>query len=285
MGSGGNKVFFVNGILTVLNEENIKIDKIVGFSSSSVIIFPFLFKKTKQALAFFAKQLDENPQNFYWFRKPHFPHDEIYEKGVEEALKGYSRNIPSDFFLIGSKTSKDWQFFKLFFSSVSLALRYVFKINVLNFLRGSFNIKKIVITNRDNLSKDELKNFIMGCSTIYPFISPHYFRGSLILEGDLFEPTYKKYLSDCEKKIIIHTHKGRTRVVKNVFYIHSEEIIPNNVVDYTNSSNIIYLHKLGESVMRKNLLQLKSFIGSSEKVSTQGSVADRFEGILVHKEA
>ena len=127
------------------------------------------------------------------------------------------------------------------------------------------------ITNKNILSRAELTSFIMGSSTIFPFIKPHYLNESLILDGGLLDIDYENLLSDCEKKIIIHTEKGKTSTVGNTLHIYSDERIPNNMLDYTNGSKVIWLHKLGENVMSRNISLLKSFIGQA-KVYSGGAI-------------
>ena len=105
--AGGNKVFFANGVLSILGRENIKIDLLVGLSSSAAILFAFLFNKSLYAVDFLAHKLDQNRKNFYLLRKEHFPHDEIYESSVSHLLEEYpTKEIFSDFLILGSSTPK-----------------------------------------------------------------------------------------------------------------------------------------------------------------------------------
>jgi len=48
--AGGNKVFFVNGILEALRREGVQIDFLVGFSSSSPITLAYILGQNKKIL-------------------------------------------------------------------------------------------------------------------------------------------------------------------------------------------------------------------------------------------
>ncbi len=264
--AGGNKAFFVNGVLDIFNKEAFKIDKVVGYSSSAAIVFSYLFNKTKFAVDLFETKLNENEKNFYWFRENHFPHDKIYESGIAQTLQEYPEGISSDYFIIATITSKSFKFFKLVLASLLLGLRVVFKINLMKLFRKMLGITEIVVTNMDNLSRGELTSFIMGSSTIYPFIQPRYLNGKLIMEGGLLDIEHESYLNDCNKKIIIHTVKGKTRIVGNVLHIYSHKRIPNNVLDYTDGSKVVKINKIGESAALKNLQLIKKFIDQKQAV-------------------
>ena len=270
--AGGNKVFFVNGVLSILDKENIKIDMLVGLSSSAAILFAFLFGKSLYAVNLFAHKLDHNNKNFYLLRKEHFPHNEIYGSSVSHLLEEYpAKEIFSDFLILGSSTPRKWVTFKATLATFFLILKYGFKINLLKYFRDAFDVSEARITNKNILSRAELTSFIMGSSTIFPFIKPHYLNESLILDGGLLDIDYENLLFDCEKKIIIHTEKGQTSTVGNTLHIYSDERIPNNMLDYTNGSKVIWLHKLGENVMSRNISLLKSFIGQA-KVYSGGAI-------------
>src|SRR3989344_1976455 len=260
--AGGNKVFFVNGVLNVLNKENIKIDLLVGSSSSAPILLAYLLHQNVDALQLFASKLDQNKRNFYLFHKPHFPHNEIYRDSVSYLVQEYqSKNIEGHFVIFGAQTPPDMPVLKGSLASVFLTLKYGLGINLLGLFRKIFEIHEIRITEQDRLSSTEMTDFIMGSSTIYPFVDLHRMKGSLILDGSLLDMHHDEMLSDCEKKIVIHTRQGITQVIKDTLHIYANQAVPNNVLDYTSGAKVIWLHRLGEVVMLENLPLLKNFIG------------------------
>ncbi|HEY4487674.1 MAG TPA: patatin-like phospholipase family protein [Candidatus Paceibacterota bacterium] len=259
--AGGNKVFFVNGILGVLNKENIKIDLLVGSSSSAPIILAYLLNQNIDALELFAAKLDKNKRNFYLFNKPHFPHHEIYKDSVSYLVQKYqSQKIDGHFVIFGARTSSNMAVLKGSLASVFLILKHGLGVNLLGLFRKILKIHEIRITERDRLSNTEMTDFIMGSSTIYPFIDLHRMKGSLILEGSLLNINRDEVLSNCEKKIIIHTKQGITRIVNDTLHIYADQAIPSNVLDYTSGARVIWLHKLGEAVMLQNLALLRDFM-------------------------
>lgn len=261
--AGGNKVFFVNGVLSVLDKENIKIDLLVGSSSSAPILLAYLLNQNVDALQLFAAKLDQNKRNFYLFHKPHFPHNKIYKDSVSYLVQEYQSRKPDGHFVIfGAQTSSRMAVLKGSLASMVLLLKHGLAINLLGLFRKIVKIREARITEQDKLSSVEMTDFIMGSSTIYPFIDLHRVSNSLVLEGALLGKPYDEMLSGCEKKIVIHTKQGMTQVVKDTLHIYADQPIPNNVLDYTSGARIIWLHKLGEAVMLKNLALLKSFIGT-----------------------
>ncbi len=267
--AGGNKAFFCNGIVNVLHRENIKLDKLVGYSSSAGILAASLYKKNQEMMELYVKKLNANSKNFYWLKKKHFPHEEIYGSCVSQSLQDYPAKAFSDFSIISTITSRYLKMFKIIFCTVLLALRVLYKINILKFFRKILGIKEVIMTNSDVSNRDELINFIMASSSVYPFIKPRLMYGKMVMEGGLLDLNFESYFDDCDKKIIIHTEKGITRVADNVMHIYADETIPGNILDLTDGFAIVWLHNLGESVMVKNLSLLKSFMGKKEEVFDQ----------------
>lgn len=258
--AGGNKVFFANGVLSVLNKEGIKIGKIVGFSSSGPIILAYLLNKNDEALEIFAKRLDANKNNFYLFNKEHFPHNNIYRNSIEELLgNDYKEKIKSDFTIFASSSNNSFTRIKSLFVSLFLYLDEL-GINFLKKLRILFNIIKVEIVNDGLNDKEKLIDFIMGSSTLYPFIKPQVIGDNLIMEGALLKLNPNQEILDCDRKIIIHNKYGISQIINDTLHIYIEENIPINILDYTNGKNIRDLQKIGEDVMNKNLVKLKDFI-------------------------
>jgi len=269
--AGGNKVFFANGILDVLAEENIWIEKMIGLSSSGPIVLAYLINKNADAVDIFAQKLDSNKKNFYFFGKEHFPHNQIYRGAIEELLAGYREGKwRDDFVILGSYTVAEWICTKSFLATLFLVLHRC-GINFLKSLRSLFPIHKMTITSENATSSEKLVDFIMGSSMIYPFIKPHPVDGNLVLEGALLELNPAHELADCHRKIIIYTKQGATRVDGDTFHIYSDEVIPSNMLDYTNGQKIRDLHRMGEFVMRKNLPLLRDFLKGGAEMHARGS--------------
>ena len=267
LGSGGNKVFYVNGVLKVLKEENISINHLVGLSSSSAILFAHIFSCHDYALKIFSKRLKNNEKNFYFFKKERFPHNEIYKNSIEEMFNKYDYKFKNklniSFLLIATQTDLKFKKLKAIFCSISIILNEL-KINAFNIIRKILKISKIEYDSRNlkKISRNELINFIMGSSTIYPFISLYEFKNKLILEGTIAEINPLDYLKDFDKKIIIHTEKGKTKIEKNILHLYSSKKIPGNVLDYTNDYKIKILQKNGEIDTKKNIKLIKDYLKS-----------------------
>src|SRR4051812_23879254 len=92
--AGGNKVFFVNGILSVLKREQIPVNLYVGFSSSAPILVATLLGRNREVMESFARKLESNKRNFYFFRRPHFPQNDIYKDSVLLLAEDYTRKGP-----------------------------------------------------------------------------------------------------------------------------------------------------------------------------------------------
>ena len=160
--AGGNKVFFGNGVLSVLNKENIKIDLLVGSSSSAPIILAYLLNQNADALKLFAEKLDKNKRNFYPFHKPHFPHNKIYKDSVSYLVQEYqSKKVGGHFVIFGAQTSSSAAIFKGSLASIFLLLKHSLGINLLGLFRKILKIHETRITERDRLSGAEMTDFIM----------------------------------------------------------------------------------------------------------------------------
>jgi predicted acylesterase/phospholipase RssA len=261
--AGGNKVFFANGVLSVFRAEGIPIDKIVGLSSSSAIIMAYILNKTEQGLDIFAKTLDANKKNFYFFRRNHFPHSDIYKNAVKEILQGYrSEDVQTDFVVLATSTNKACRRTKAFLSSLVLLL-HATGINLLAPCSKILNLTRVELQKQNVDSIETLLDFIMGSSTLYPFIQPHTVEGKLILEGGLLGIDYRTELSDCDKKIVIHNENGNTAIQGDTLHIYADEPIPRNILDYTNGNKVRGLHRIGQRTMRAHLTLLKNFLNVS----------------------
>ncbi len=261
--AGGNRVFFGNGVLDVLNREHVRIEYLVGFSSSAPVIFAYLLKKNDYVARMFARALDDNKKNFYLFRREHFPHDGIYRNAVADILTDFGKDpATSDFVILGTRTSKTLPRLKALLSTFLLVLRHGLNMNLLKSFRHLFRMEEMRIDKKNGLSRKELIEFIMGTSTLYPFIGLHYVRNSLVLEGALLDPDYRKLLANCDKRIVIHTEQGTTEVMGDTLHICADEPVPNNVLDYTDGSKVLRLHETGRRVMTKHLPLVRKFIGS-----------------------
>lgn len=259
--AGGNKVFFVNGVLSVLAEQNIHIDYLVGYSSAAPIVLAHFSARHTDILNDFAARLDANPQNFYWFKRPHFPQDRIYGNAVTNLVTAYrSQARDGKYTIYGAASAPNAPVFKSLATSNALLFRYSFGINFLGLYRRMLGIRMITATETSDYTADEFSRFIMGTSSLYPFISYYTVRGELILEGAVLEITPEAALSNCSKKIMIHTERGATGAVGDIFHIYADAAIPNNVLDYTSGAAITSLHAHGADVMRRNIDALRTFL-------------------------
>lgn len=258
---GGNKIFFSDGVLDVLKREGIQIEYLVGLSSSSPVLLAYIVGQNGAIPGQFAEKLNHNEQNFYFFRRPHFPHDKIYEDAVLSLVRDFlAHGDYGHFAILGAKTSSRFAAAKAFLASVAFILKDGLGLDVLKNFRRVFNISEVRMTEKEKLSDTELTNFIMGSSTIYPFIGVRPTQDSLILDGGLLEADPQVELANCEKKIVIHTKRGVTSRDGDTFHIYADQPIPPNVLDYTNGEAVLRLYTLGTTVMTQHLPLLKEFI-------------------------
>lgn len=259
--SGGNQVFFANGILAILADAAIPVAMCLGCSSSQPVILAYLLHTNREILEEFSQKLDENKKNFYLFRSPHFPHNEIYKSSVALLVETYtSQKQVGNFMFAGAVTRRRGGRTKAILASILLALKYVLRIDLIDTYRKWAGVHDITISSSDTYTPAELIDFIMGSSTIYPFIELHAFRGQLVLEGALVLETLSGLLRRYDKRIFIHTERGVTGASGNTFHIYASKGIPLNILNYTSGSEIRALHALGESDMRQHLPALLAFL-------------------------
>jgi hypothetical protein len=260
---GGNKVFFVNGVLKVFEQENITVDHLIGYSSSSAILFAHLFSCHDHVTDLFGKRLKENKRNFYLFKKERFPHNDIYKGVVRDVVsfKGSHREDQPSFSVIATQTSKRSMKIKGLAATISLACEE-FGIRALPIFQKVCGISVLYYDSRSSkkLSDDELVDLIIGSSTIYPFIKLHTLGDVLILDGALITVDPIECLSEFSKKIIIHTKKGKTCVTDDVLHIYSSQSVPNNILDYTDDSKIKVLQKNGEKDAKNHIQLIRNYV-------------------------
>lgn len=263
LGSGGNKVFFVNGVLKVLEKENIHIDHLIGLSSSSAILFAHLFSCHNYILEIFWNKLKENKKNIYFLWNEKFPHSKIYKSTVESMFSNYrnKENNKTSYSIIATQTTPFLKKTKGIFSTIGMWFQEIW-INSFSVLNKLFSISKISYDSRTSkkLSDNDLIKLIMWSSTIYPFIGLHTLNDKLILEWKLAEINPIDYLSEFNKKIIIHTKFGETSIKDWVLHIYSSQEISNNVLDYTDDSKIRKLQEIGENDAKNNIELIRKYI-------------------------
>ncbi|MFA7310182.1 MAG: patatin-like phospholipase family protein, partial [Candidatus Paceibacterota bacterium] len=260
--AGGNRVFFVNGVLKVLAQEGIHIDHVMGFSSSSAVLFAYLNNANDDILRVFADRLRANKSNFYFFTRPHFPHTAMYASSVSYLLGLPRMRSGIAYSIIAARTSSRFAVERALLASFALALKYSLHIPIAPLTR-LLGIGSITVTDVDDLGKDELLDLIVGSSTIYPFIGLHYFKGSLLLDGALTEPEPALLNESSERVIIIHTAQGMTREDGSVLHMYSDSVIPLNVLDYTDPDGIVRLHAAGERSARLSLPLIRKFLAKA----------------------
>jgi hypothetical protein len=250
-------------VLSELSRVGISLDYLAGFSSAAPIILAHFAGLHTPILEDFTGRLDANKKNFYWFKRPHFPQDRIYGGAVHALVHEYRTHLPfGSFAIYGAATNPTYPVLKSLTASFFLLVRYGLRINLLPLARWLLGIEQITIDEETDMSRERLARFIMGSSSLYPYISHYRVGHHLILEGALLEVDPIQALSECEKKIIIHTERGKTGIENGVFHIYASEPIPENILDYTNGDAIRALHAHGKEVAHRHLLEIKDFLSA-----------------------
>jgi hypothetical protein len=262
LSGGGNMVFFVHGILKVLKKNDVKIDYLVGLSASSGMMLGHVFNCEDFVFDIFSNRIHKNKKNFYFFRKKHFPHNEIYKNSLLELFSKHGNSKRKyDFSVIASQMPKRYSKLKANFSFICLFLKYYYGINLMKIFRKICGISKLIISSKDNLKTSDLVNVIMGSSTIYPFIDLYYFNDKLLLDADFLELDYKDYLKNCKKGIIIYTtQNGKSYIKDNVLHLFPKEKLDFNVLDYTSKEKLVELREEGFKCGEENLKLIKRFL-------------------------
>ena len=71
---------------------------------------------------------------------------------------------------------------------------------------------EIYVSSEENLPLKDVITVIMGSSTIYPFIKPHFYKGDLLLDGGIATKDFSSLFKGMDKGLIIEATRGRTRV-------------------------------------------------------------------------
>jgi len=256
---GGNRVLFSDGVLKVLLKEGIAPDYWVSKSASSGIMFGHLLNCSDWLLDHFWKRCQKNQKNFYWFKKEHFPHDEMLEGSMREMFRvhGLPKNkrysiIASDAGSRFSRLKAVASFFLMILSNLGVSTKN---------LRKFLGINEYLFKSSENYSKEELISIIMGSSTIYPFIGLHFLRGRLLLESEMLKKDYPRYLEKCKKGIIIYNRRGGiSHIEGNILHFYSSVEIPNTTIDYSFKSKIREIRKIGEAEAKKQLSLVRKFL-------------------------
>lgn len=259
LGGGGNKVFFDLGFVQELRRQKIIPKLLVGVSASSAIMFEEILENEGISLKNFGKRLKKNKKNFYFFSKNHFPHNDIYKNSIQKII-GTGKRLPKtniSWKILTSRTSKKFCKIKCIFSSIVLLMD---KILIQKIFTKVFGIKRKIFSSKDNLSAKDIINIIMGSSTIYPFIQPHFYKNDLILEGSLINVNYSSLFQKNKKVLIINPCKGRTKIIKKYLHIFSSTKVPLNILDYTNENNIFDLYNQGRREAKFQLGIIKNYL-------------------------
>jgi hypothetical protein len=260
---GGNKSFFTNGVLKIFYKEEIKLDHLIGFSSSSAILFTHLFGCHDYSLNIFKNKLKENEHNFYFNKKEIFPHNKIYKSAITEMFNTYGNliNNKTSYTIIATQTTLKFKKIKGFIVTIAMSLSLL-KINIKPLVKKILKIKPLYVQSDEikKMSQQNIINLIMGSSTIYPFIKLHTLNKKLILEGNLAEAEPIKLLSKFDKKIFIHITQGNTKIENNILHIYSSQPIPNDILNYTNDSEIETLYNNGEKEVKNNIALIKNYL-------------------------
>jgi hypothetical protein len=244
---GGNKVFFSLGFLQEIRKQGVRPSLFVGVSASSAIMFEEIVGYEGESLKI-----------FYCFKKEHFPHNRIYSDSVAEFL-AHVPDIPKKkkWKIVVSLSSAKFCRLKSFLSSLVIAFPF-------KWLKKSFRrlmgVEVLSFGPRDFRNLKDLANVIVGSSTIYPFIKPHFFNGKLLMEGGLASPDYEHFFKDCERSLVINPSKGETKKIGNSLFVFSSEDVPLNVLDYTHEKKIFELYNLGRKEARKQMSVIKDYL-------------------------
>jgi hypothetical protein len=257
---GGIRTFYGGGVIDELKALGVRPDYYVGISASAGTIFGNMHDCSEEIIKIFGKKCDENKKNFYWTKKPHFPHNEMMGGALGEI---FSRHIPrpnsKDYAIIAGITSKNNEIAKKYAVSI-LMLGKILGINFFDKLRKTLNIEEAKITQKDGLTGKEIVNFIMGSSSIYPFIKQHYYQGKLLVEVNSLNLDYEKILRGCNKGIIIHNAKGKTFIRGKMLHLYSKKTLEWNILDYTSKEKLQELRKEGKRQVREQIGMIRAFL-------------------------
>lgn len=254
-----NKVFFVNWVLEVFNQNNISVDHIYALSSSSAILFAHLHSCHQTAFEIFYEQIKSNKKNFYLFSQNKFPHNKIYKSSIQKMFLSYNKEISHNYTIVASYTQKSREKFKARVSTLFLMTGLFRKSEIVRKFRELLWLETLLVSNLDNLSKESLIDIIMWTSTIYPFINLHYFQDKVILEGALSNDKFEEFRQNHTKNIVIHTKFGKTEVVGNVLHIYYPSKSIWNILDYTNEESIATYYKAWQQEAQAHIELIKKF--------------------------
>jgi len=259
LNGGGNRVFFNLGFLQELRKHGIRPSLFVGVSASSAVMFEEIFGGNGESLKYFGDRLNKNKKNFYWINRPHFPHNGIYETSIKEIFEKYWNTSKSKvaWKIVAAKTKPNFVVLKCFISSFLLLLRGT---ALSNYILKSLGIKNVIFSSKDYFSKEEIINIIVGSSTIYPFICPHFYKKSLILDGGLFNVDSKSIFKGFDKVIVLRPVKGVSEVRDKKLYIFPSKKIPFNVLDYTNGDKLSEMYAFGKEEAQSQLAAIKKYL-------------------------
>ncbi|MBS3073901.1 patatin-like phospholipase family protein [Candidatus Pacearchaeota archaeon] len=259
---GGIRTFYGGGVIDGLKKVSVKPDFYCGISASAGTIFGNMFNCNKAIIDIFGKKCNNNSKNFYFFRKPHFPHNAMMEGALLEIFKKHIKNPNNkeEWGITSGITPKDNSYLKTHLVLYLMVLKNVFHINLFKIFRRIFEVKEERVSSDNNLSSREIVNFIMGSSSIYPFIKPHYYMGKLLLEANCLDLDYEKCLSDCKKGIIIYNREGKSYIKDNILHFYSSQKLEWNILDYTSKEKLQELRKIGISEAKKQKEMIKKFI-------------------------
>jgi len=242
-----------------------KPDFLIGVSASSAIMFEEILEDYGASLKNFGKGLRENKKNFYWFRKNHFPHNDIYRESIQKVVGKYEtlpkKTIPWK--ILVSETSRSFYNLKCFLSSFIMIFH---KTNIASSFCKLIKIKTKEISSENNLSSREIIKIILGSSTLWPFIRPQFYKNKLLLEGGLIRANYGALFKKYNKSLVINPYIGKTRIIGKQLHIFSSTKGPLNILDYTNEKKIYELYNQGKREAKIQIEIIKDYL---KKVPTR----------------
>ncbi len=261
---GGIRTFYGGGVIDEIKNLGIKPDFYVGISASAGTIFGGMFNCSDKIIEIFGKKCDDNSKNFYFFRKPHFPHNEMMEEALIEIFKKCIKKPNNkEWEIISGITVKKKTYLKTHLVLYLMILKNIFHINLFKYFRKFLDIREKMINNNDKMEGKEIVNFIMGSSSIYPFIKSHYYENNLLVEANCLDLNYEKCLGNCKKGIVIYNQEGKSYMKNNILHLYSTQKLEWNILDYTSKEKLQKLRKIGINEVKKQKEIIKKFIFSN----------------------
>jgi len=266
--AGGNHIFYVAGVLKYLFEHGLKYDALATYSAGGAILPLIVSNIFDEKIEVFKKLTDNNKQNFYGThilsgRYP-FPQDSIYKKTILKTLDVDDiRNCEKDIRVIVS-TFRSTRFFAPLIAAISFiflafygATKKYTKLHILRLFKYLFSIKNQVVSLNELSSKKEIVNYILGSSTIFPFIKLRKLKNEYMLDGKFSMLSPIGELRDCTHVLSIHAHGTVVPDRDNLYTLFPYEKVKAGPLDYAGSESFLSAYKQGYEEGAKHFSSIK----------------------------